>query len=486
VPFNSISFLFFFAFVGILYFSLPPRHRWMLLLGASYFFYMLSKTKYLFILVAVTFVNYFAGLQMEKAGTQPKRKKYLLICLFSNFGLLFLFKYYPFFSQSLKALFEYVPIPTQIPWFHTLLPLGISFYIFKNVSYAIDVYRREQAPEKHPGIYALYVAFFPQLLAGPIERAPRLLPQLHQDFGFDERRVTDGLRLILWGLFLKIVIADTLVTLVDPVYDHPTQYVGFHFLLATLFFAFQIYCDFAGYSYIAIGAGRVLGYQTMDNFNHPYGAQTISDFWRKWHISLSTWFRDYLYIPLGGNRVPVSKHYANLIIVFLICGLWHGANWTFVVWGGIHGAYLVFSLITRRIRGSLQRRIGLDKVPKIHQALKVLITFSLVCIAWVFFRANNISDAFYILSHLGTGWSRVWRLEALRNSPYWGDLRFEFLVGTASLVLLGVIYSLQKRWDVMFFSQRPVWIRWSVYYGMILVMLLFGNIGSKPFIYFQF
>jgi D-alanyl-lipoteichoic acid acyltransferase DltB (MBOAT superfamily) len=287
------------------------------------------------------------------------------------------------------------------------------------MSYAIDVYRGEKTPEKHLGIYALYISFFPQLLAGPIERSTRLIPQLHKKFDFDYERVTRGLRFVLWGLFMKLVIADTLALLVDPVYNNPQQYDGIHLILATLFYTFQIYCDFAGYSHIAIGVAEVFGYKTMQNFDHPYIAQSSSDFWRRWHISLSTWLRDYLYIPLGGNRLSLSQRYFNLFIVFLICGLWHGANWTFIVWGGLHGLYLIFSLMTQGIRNGICRMLKLDYAPHIHKALKILVTFSLVSFAWISFRANSMTDALYIISHLTAQWGSV---TAIEKSAYWGAI----------------------------------------------------------------
>jgi alginate O-acetyltransferase complex protein AlgI len=345
--FNSMQFLFFFFIVAVTYFTIPNRYRWLLLLCASYIFYASFNPRYIPLLLGLALINYYTALRMGARRDRTERKGYLIISLLSNIVLLFIFKYYNFFAQSLTTFFGQYYNPLNIPALNWLLPIGISFYIFKNMSYAINVYRGDKIPEKHLGFYALYVAFFPQLLAGPIERSTRLIPQLHKEFDFDYSRITRGMKFILWGLFMKIVIADTLAMLVDPVYTTPQQYGGMHLMLATFFYSFQIYCDFAGYSHIAIGAAEVLGYTTMQNFDHPYIAQSIADFWRRWHISLSTWLRDYLYIPLGGNRVLASRRYCNLFIVFLICGLWHGANWTFIVWGGIdptHGKRSRFNL----------------------------------------------------------------------------------------------------------------------------------------------
>ncbi|MGZ3537502.1 MAG: MBOAT family O-acyltransferase, partial [Thermodesulfobacteriota bacterium] len=323
--FNSIQFLFFLAFVIAIYFSIPFRFRWVLLLAASYCFYLSTKPKFIVFILLSTVITYYTGIQMGKRGSKSERKKFLFLGILFNVGLLLVLKYYDFFGDSLNFLFAHLQMGYKIPALHLLLPVGISFYTFKSLSYCIDVYRGDQPAEKHLGHFALYVAFFPQLLAGPIERATRFLPQVNEKFDFDYSRAAKGLRLILWGLFQKMVIADNLAPLVDSVYNHPTDYQGASLALATLFFAFQIYYDFSGYSDIAIGAAQILGYKTIENFKRPYLSGSIPEFWRRWHISLSTWFRDYLYIPMGGNRVSIPRWYFNLFIVMLICGFWHGA-----------------------------------------------------------------------------------------------------------------------------------------------------------------
>jgi alginate O-acetyltransferase complex protein AlgI len=485
--FNSTHFLFFFAIVMAIYFAIPYRFRWVLLLIASYFFYMSLKPAYIVLITILTLVSYYAGLQMGKTEIKSKRKKFLILAALANIGFLFLYKYYDFFNHSFKAIFDHYHLSYEIPALHFILPIGISFYTFKSLSYTIDVYRGDQSPEKRLGYFALYVAFFPQLLAGPIERATRFLPQLYGRIDFDYPRVTKGLKLMLWGLFQKMVIADNLAPLVDSVYNDPTHHQGVSLILATLFFAFQIYCDFSGYSDIAIGAAQVMGFTTMENFNRPYFSKSIPEFWRRWHISLSTWFRDYLYIPMGGNRVSISRWYFNLFIVLLICGFWHGANWTFLVWGGLHGIYLVFSAFTQNIREKIHKAIGLDRVPRFHSYLKVIVTFFLVCFAWIFFRANTISDAVYIISNLFAGWGRALTVEALGNIPFWGPLKFEFIVSLLSIVILLLIQLMERGVNIIdWFSEKPIWVRWPVYYSIILSILLFGNFGSKQFIYFQF
>ncbi len=465
-----------------LYFVIPHRFRWILLLCVSYFFYMSSQPGYVLLIILLTVINYFAAIGMEKQPSLSKRKRILLFSLTFHLGLLLIFKYYNFFNESLMTLFEYYHLSYSLPAFHFLLPVGISFYTFKSLSYGIDVYRGDMKAERHFGRFALYVAFFPQLLAGPIERAKRLLPQFHEKVDFDSQGVSQGLRLMLWGFFQKMVIADNLAPLVDAVYNHPTQYEGAPLAIATLFFAFQIYCDFSGYSDIAIGAAQVLGFRTMDNFNRPYFSKSIQEFWRRWHISLSTWFRDYLYIPLGGNRVSVPRWYFNVLSVLVICGLWHGANWTFILWGGIHGFYLVFSAFTQGARKRVYQAVGLNRLPELHAYLKGVITFSLVCFAWIFFRANHLSDALYIVSHLFTGWESL-GIEAF----YLGPLKFNLSIGVASIGILFLVHILQgEKSFSQWLSEKQIWVRWPAYYSMILAILLVGQFGSKEFIYFQF
>jgi alginate O-acetyltransferase complex protein AlgI len=482
--FNSVSFLFFFSITTVLYFSIPYRFRWMLLLFASYIFYAGFRPEYLLLIILLTFVSYFSALQMGKEPIQSKRKKILLFCLGFHLGILFVFKYYNFFNSSLRALFGHFDLFFGLPSLPFLLPVGLSFFTFKSLSYAIDVYRGGQVPERHLGRLGLYIAFFPQLLAGPIERAKRLLPQFYERYDFEYQRISDGLKLMLWGLFQKMVIADNLAPFVDAVYNHPTHYQGASLMLATLFFTFQIYCDFAGYSDIAIGAAQVLGFRTMDNFNRPYFSKSIQEFWRRWHISLSTWFRDYLYFPLGGNRVSVPRWYLNLFIVLVICGLWHGANWTFIIWGGIHGFFLVFAAFTQGGREKIHQVIGLERAPKLHSFVKGLVTFLLVCFAWIFFRANNVSDGLYIISHLWTGWGDFYP-GALAS--FEGGLKFNLMIGAASAGVLLIIHFLQgeDHFSHWLSQKRMVW-RWSVYYSMILAILLFSPSQSKEFIYFQF
>jgi alginate O-acetyltransferase complex protein AlgI len=347
------------------------------------------------------------------------------------------------------------------------------------MSYTIEVYRGRQQPVKHFGIYALYVMFYPQLVAGPIERPQNLIHQFLERHSFDYQRVTDGLKLMLWGLYKKVVIADGLSLYVDPVYNHLRYYRGINMLAATVFFAIEIYCDFSGYSDIAIGAARVMGFKLMTNFNSPYAARSISEFWRRWHISLSTWFRDYLYIPMGGSKVSVSRWYFNIFVTFLVSGLWHGANWTFVVWGALNGLYLLVGIWTKRTRLRLASCTGMSAHPTVHKILQVTITCALVCFAWIFFRANTFSDALYVIKHI------------LTDAPSRGFLvgmgRPEFAMLVLSISAMEIVQVTQRRKDILaLLASQPTWIRWTIYYCLVFAILLFGQFGKKQFIYFQF
>ncbi|MCK4752094.1 MAG: MBOAT family protein [Planctomycetes bacterium] len=486
--FNSWQFLLFFPIVACLYFSLPQRYRWMLLLVASYFFYMCWKPAYLVLIIISTLVDYFASLAMAKTNTSLKRKGYLIFSLCANLGLLFSFKYFNFFNESLRQLMGNFPISYDVPALNVLLPIGISFYTFQTLSYTIEVYRGNQEPERHLGVFALYVSYFPQLVAGPIERPGNLLPQFRTKFDFDYNRVTEGLRLMAWGMFKKVVIADRLALLVDNVYSAPEKFNGAALSIGTIFFAFQIYCDFSGYSDIAIGAAEVLGHRLMKNFDRPYFATSLPEFWKRWHISLSTWFRDYLYIPLGGNRVRVKRLYLNLMVVFLLSGLWHGANWTFAIWGALHGFYYLFGMITREFREKIAEAAGLTKQPGFHRILKGIVTFALVCFAWIFFRADSLSDALVVISRLGTGWSSVFSasgFESLLNSFDVAINDFWLSIGLICLLVVAqIVHGPMRITQVI--SRRPVFLRWAFYVLIVVLIMNLGIAENIPFIYFQF
>jgi alginate O-acetyltransferase complex protein AlgI len=535
VLFNSVQFLVFFPLVVALYFATPHRFRWVLLLAASYYFYAAWRAEYLLLIMFSTGVDYVCGLRMGALAQQARRKKWLALSIGTNLGLLFAFKYFNFFSATTRRLLNQFNIFYDVPVFDVLLPVGISFYTFQTLSYSIDVYRGRQKPERHLGIFALYVSFFPQLVAGPIERSSRLLPQFFRQNGFDPERVSSGLRLMLWGFFKKVVIADRLAVYVNAVYGNPAAYDGPTIMLATYFFAFQIYCDFSGYSDIAIGTARVMGYDLMQNFRRPYFSRSIAEFWQRWHISLSTWFRDYLYIPLGGNRVDWWRWYLNLLVVFLVSGLWHGAALTFVVWGGLHGLYLVSSLITQDFRDSLWQRIGRIGVrPRtvlvpagaavsagrvsfgvpllftgmlrrfrrtgppaqsgadeeillpmwaawLRSVVALAVTFHLVLVAWVFFRAASLSNGMQMLRGAldwsGAGVSSLFEpVGAVRVA-----------IGVAVIAVLLVIHALQSHWEGRTdFASLPLPVRWACYYALLFGILILGEFGATEFIYFQF
>jgi D-alanyl-lipoteichoic acid acyltransferase DltB (MBOAT superfamily) len=439
------------------------------------------KPEYAALILMSTIVDYFAAIKMGEAKSKSERKKYLLASFVFNLGLLFTFKYFNFFSDSFSFFVEQFSLKFDPVQLKLLLPVGISFYTFQSLSYTIDVYRQRIKPERHFGIFALYVSFFPQLVAGPIERADNLLPQFRKKFDFDYKRITDGLKIILWGFFLKVVIADRLGMAVEQAYDNPEQYSGLPLLLATYFFSFQIYCDFAGYSLIAIGSAQIMGYNLMDNFRRPYFSKSISEFWKRWHISLSTWFRDYLYIPLGGNRVAKTRWLFNLFVVFLISGLWHGANWNFVIWGGLHGIYLVGSILTENIRSNFVKIIGLAKFPKVHSFVKIFITFHLVAFGWIFFRTDSVSDAWYIISHIFSG-AQVTVIKLCM-----GLSQAEFIIAVLSIIFMESVHFMQERVRIrQFFSERSIFFRYPVYIIILAVILLFGVFEETDFIYFQF
>ncbi len=482
--FDSLQFFLFFIVLTSLYFIVPYRQRWLLLLAGSCYFYMAFVPVYILVLGFTIAVDYCAGIYIENA-TGKRRKRLLLLSLVANIGVLAFFKYYNFLNQNLALLLHGIGWHNPLPYLSVLLPIGLSFHTFQAMSYTIEVYRGRQKAERHFGIYSLYVMFYPQLVAGPIERPQNLLHQFREKHDFDYNRVTSGLRLMAWGLLKKIVIADRLAIAVDTVYNNPHGHSGLHFIIATLFFSYQIYCDFSGYTDMAIGAARVMGFKLMENFNRPYQAEGIHGFWKRWHISLSSWFRDYLYIPLGGNRVAVPRWYLNLFIVFLISGLWHGANWTFVIWGALHGLYLVIALMTRPFREKTAQWLHLGD----NRLLRVAATFTLVSFAWIFFRAANIHTAFYIVTHLFTGLPDIMH-QGLHFQPRLSELglsQADLYLSAMLIVFLELVQYIQSKADMArVFIQKPVYVRWIVYGCYILFLLWFGMFDNRQFIYFQF
>lgn len=486
--FNSLHFLIFFIVVTITYFAIPHKYRWFLLLVSSCYFYMAFVPVYILILGFTIVIDYFAGIFLE--NTKGKKKKWFLIAsLIANIGVLAVFKYYNFLNDNLSILLNGAGYKNPIPYLSILLPIGLSFHTFQAMSYTIEVYRGNFKAERNFGIYALYVMFYPQLVAGPIERPQNLLHQFYEKHNFDYKRVTDGLKLMAWGLFKKVVIADRVAIIVDNVYNNPLEHQGLSLIIATVFFSFQIFCDFSGYSDMAIGAAQVMGFKLMTNFDRPYHSKSIHEFWGRWHISLSTWFKDYLYISIGGNRVTIPRWYLNLFIVFIISGLWHGANWTFVIWGALHGFYLVFALMTKSTRNKITKIIGLDKLPRLNNVFQIIITFSLATFAWIFFRAKSLAEAFYIIKNSFTGLysdinNIIHRIPLKLNL---GVSKTQIAIGIGAIILMEIIHVLQGKYNMKeWLDSRPVFLRWSIYYSVIIMIIFLGVYENRQFIYFQF
>ena len=486
--FNSLQFLIFFPIVVTIFFLLPQKRRWILLLIASYYFYMCWKVEYILLIIISTLIDYFATQQMDKLKEKAKKKKWLYLSLISNLGILFGFKYFNFINENIQSFFDNFNVFYNVPAFEVLLPVGISFYTFQTLSYTIDVYNGKTKAQKHLGVFAVFVSFFPQLVAGPIERSNRLLPQFFVKHSFSYERARYGLQQMMWGFFKKVVIADRLAIVVDGVYNNLDNYSGFPLIVATIFFTFQIYCDFSGYSDIAIGSARVMGFELMENFKRPYFSKSISEFWKRWHISLSSWFRDYLYIPLGGSKVVKWKWYYNLFITFLVSGFWHGANWTFIVWGALHGTYLMSAIILTKPKEIILNLLNL-KNTNIHKLYQVSFTFLLASFAWIFFRANNITDAIYVITHLFTDVGDYTNLAVMKLKLRGLGVGVNDLLISFGLIIFMESFNLYERGgDVwMKLKSKPKWLRWTIYY-IIMFGILFLAPYSKVsnFIYFQF
>jgi D-alanyl-lipoteichoic acid acyltransferase DltB (MBOAT superfamily) len=480
--FNTFQFCVFYLAVVTAFFILPQRWRRVLLLVASYYFYMCWQPKYIVVIIAITLIDYIAGIQIAQATTQRGRKVYLMLSLCSNLGLLFAFKYLDFLGQSARTVLDVFNIASDIPLYHIILPVGISFHTFQAISYTIEVYRGRVPAERNLLTYALYVCFFPQMVAGPIERPYNLLPQFREKKRIEFARVRSGLEMTLWGLFKKVVIADLLALFVNRVYAEPSRFPGLAITVATFFFAIQIYCDFSGYSDMAIGVAKIMGYDLMVNFRQPYLAKSIAEFWHRWHISLSTWFRDYVYFPMGGNRVNLARWCFNVMVVFTLSGLWHGANWTFAVWGALHGTYLVLAKLLMPIRERAAKAVGLTRFQSVWDFERRVCTFCLVLIGWVFFRANSFKDAAYVLTHF-------YRLGPLgiESLVQVGLSLFQLVMAFGLILLLFVVdYLLAQTPESVKRVWENRWVRWPVYMTCAYSIVFFGVFQRVPFIYFQF
>jgi D-alanyl-lipoteichoic acid acyltransferase DltB (MBOAT superfamily) len=478
--FNSLEFAIFFPVVTGIFFLLSQRWRVHWLLAASCFFYMAFIPAYILILFVTILIDYFAGIYLEQVQDKKNKKALLWVSILSTCTVLFIFKYYGFFTGSFVGLAGLFGWHLSRHVVSIILPIGLSFHTFQSLSYVIEVYRGNQKAERNFVVYATYVMFFPQLVAGPIERPQNLLHQFWERHDFNYVNVTSGLKRMAWGFFKKLVVADRLALYVNDVYSAPRSFNGLQLSIATFFFAYQIYCDFSGYSDIAIGAAEVMGFRLMENFRTPYYSLSVSEFWRRWHISLSTWFKDYVYVPLGGNRVSKSRHIVNLLITFSVSGLWHGANWTYVIWGFLNGLYLVTGWLTKDWRDRFFAAIGLPAETTIRKVLMLSTTFLLTCLAWIVFRARNMTDAAYVFTHLASGWN----FHQIATEQFW--LR-QMPVAVAGILVLEI----GQLWSGVvsvpsLIGKMPVGARWAVYASFVMAVLMFGVYKQMQFIYFQF
>ena len=495
--FNSLDFLIFFPVVTLIYFLIPHKIRYIWLLICSYYFYMCRNAAYALLLFTSTAITYASGLAIQAAGkheeNDPERLKskgFVAISFILNLTILIFFKYTGFIIDNLNLLFGRFGMELVIPKFDILLPVGISFYIFQALSYTVDAYRGDVKVERNFLKYAVFVSFFPQLVAGPIERSSRLLNQFNDRHKFDYDRVCKGLMMMVWGFFQKMVIADRVAVFVNQIFNYYNYYSGLEIFIGMLFFAVQIYCDFAGYSNIALGAAQVMGFDLMQNFTQPYLARSVAEFWKRWHISLTSWFRDYLYIPLGGNRKGKWIKYRNIMIIFLTSGLWHGANWTYVIWGGLNGAFQIVGAQTLNLRKRIKKAAGIREESWSYKMLATVITFLLVDFTWIFFRADNIEAAFSLIRQMFSGF-RPWIL--IDGSLYAMGLSFiDFWIGMIAIAVLLAVDILHSRnvhireWIV----KQNLWFRWGIYLLAVYSILIFGyygpNFDATQFIYFQF
>ena len=485
MTFNSWEFLLFYPIVALLYFVLPKKLKWPMLLASSYYFYMCYQANLVFLILGTTFISWVASNIIERTENKKTKKICLAVTLIACLGVLFFYKYFNFLSGSVTSLIELfggTPSPVVL---NLILPVGVSFYTFQTLSYVIDVYRGDIKTERNFFFYALFVSFFPQLVAGPIERPGNLIPQLKEPKPWNNDDAIKGAKHMIVGFFKKVAVADLLSLYVNEIYNDVESATALGVIIATAMFAVQIYCDFSGYTDIAIGCARIMGIRLMQNFNHPYTATTIKEFWSRWHISLSSWFKDYLYFPLGGSRCSKPRHLMNLFIVFLVSGLWHGAAWTYVIWGAIHGIYQIIGNLTIGKRNALLEKVGLSKKHPVVIYARRVIVFVLVCFAWLFFRANSTADALYLVKVLFTGFG-TGLAETLKIMNL--DLT-NILMCILSIATLIMIDHLLKYEDEIGGSYAITKNGTFIYYVWMIMFawaILLSHDMSSTFIYFQF
>lgn len=481
--FNSIGYLFFLPVTVLLYYVLPFRWRWVILLAASYFFYLLWRVEFVLVLMSATAVSWFAALQMGKIPHKKQRLKYLIASVVVNLGMLVFFKYLGFFTEIVSQITGIAGKSYVFPSYSILLPIGISFYTFQTIGYTTDVYRGIIKPEKNIGIYALFVSFFPLVLAGPIERGRRLIPQFHIRHNFDPQLFASGMRLILWGIFKKIVIADRLSIFVQAIYSEPGYFHGAEIGIGIFLKMMQVYADFSGYTDIAIGSARLMGFKLSPNFNRPFSAQSIAAFWSRWHISLTTWLRDYVYFSLPFKYHGKSVNWRlnlNLLITFVLVGFWHGPYWNFIIFGFLHGLYMVLANISTPLMANFNRTSGLTKTPGLHKWLNITATFLLVCSTGFFFGQHPLSDSFVMMRNLmNFSHSGAAIIELLKNN--------DFILGLLLIIFMFWFeYQVAEKSFASKFMGKPIAIRYSAYLLMVLFTLAFGVFSNQKFFYFQF
>jgi len=478
--FNSFAYLIFLPIVFLLYWfclSKTVKIQNLFLLAASYFFYGWWNWRYLSLVILCSTVNYVAGRLLMKTEKHEYRKLIIVLCCLVSLGILGIFKYYNFFITSFAGCLELLNIRIHITILNLILPVGISFYTFHTLTYTLEVYKRKFEPTKDIISFFLFVSIFPLAMAGPIERATNLLPQLYKKRILDYSQIVSGLRLLLWGFFMKVAIADRLTVYVDSVYNNVSHHSGITLVLATVFFSFQIYCDFVGYSYIAVGCGKLLGLNFIENFRRPYMAVSVADFWRRWHISLSTWFRDYVYIPLGGNRCSTGRYYYNLMVTFLVSGLWHGADWSFVIWGGLNGLFQVIGKVLSPIKKYILQNSFLSQAVKIKKEFDILITFGLITFTWIFFRANSLDDSFIVIKNI----------VRFKGNLFTNNID-SLIYGSVLILVLCFSDAIQEcnSGKHYFLEHKNKGIRYASYLLILLIILLIGVFDGSQFIYFQF
>lgn len=486
MQFDSLEFAIFFITFFALYWTVAKNNlqaQNILLLFSSYVFYAWWDYRFLFLLIFSTALDYVSGIMISQTESRA-RKIWLLISICINLGFLGFFKYYNFFTESIATALSSVGFHPNLWSLKIILPVGISFYTFHGLSYVLDIYNRKIEPTRNFIDYSVFVSFFPLLVAGPIERATHLLPQVKMKRVFDRTKAVDGLRQILWGLFKKIVIADNCARFANMIFDHHQEYNGATLVLGTVFFAFQIYGDFSGYSDIALGTARLLGFDLIRNFAFPYFSRDISEFWRRWHISLSSWFRDYLYLPLGGSKGKTIFKIRNIFIIFLVSGFWHGANWTFIVWGGLNALYYLPLLLFGQTRINTNTVAEGKNMPSLVEAGQLLLTFSLTCLAWIFFRSLSLGHSFVYIRDLVAG---LFSLQSYASAIQFIQTKVGFMI--PALVAFFIIVEWLGREEQFALAKIGLtWykpMRWSFYYSLIIILIMYGG-SQQPFIYFQF